>query len=109
MFHQAASATDDPVRQSPYFLSGGERTCNFPLLDDQQRIAECGLELTALLLRKNADYGGSAWQAPLLAPGMTPREAIRWPLLTRISLAAFNCELTPGSVTLLVSQCEPYD
>ncbi|MEO2019337.1 MAG: DnaB-like helicase C-terminal domain-containing protein [Fuerstiella sp.] len=30
---------------------------------DQQRIAECGLELTALLLRKNADYGGSAWQA----------------------------------------------
>jgi len=44
---------------------------------DQQRIAECGLELTALLLRKNADYGGSAWQAPLLAPGMTPREAIQ--------------------------------
>jgi len=44
---------------------------------DQKRIAEQGLKLIALLLRKNADYGGSAWQAPLLAPGMTPREAIQ--------------------------------
>jgi hypothetical protein len=44
---------------------------------DQKRIAEQGLKLVALLLRKNADYGGSAWQTPLLAPGMTPREAIQ--------------------------------
>ena len=44
---------------------------------DQKRIAEQGLKLVALLLRKNADYGGSAWQTPLLAPGLTPREAIQ--------------------------------
>ena len=44
---------------------------------DQRRIALHGLDLVSLLLRKNADYGGSAWQTPLLAPGMTPREAIQ--------------------------------
>jgi hypothetical protein len=29
------------------------------------------------LLQKNSDYGGSAWQVPLLAPQLTPRQAIQ--------------------------------
>lgn len=45
--------------------------------EDQQRIAQQGIELVTLLLRKNSDYGSSAWQPPLLAPDMSPREAIQ--------------------------------
>lgn len=44
---------------------------------DQQRICEAGLSVVDLLLRKNADYGGSAWQVPILAPKLTPRQAIQ--------------------------------
>ena len=44
---------------------------------DQQVIAEVGLEMVALLLRKNSDYGSSAWTAPVLAPAMSPLEAIQ--------------------------------
>jgi hypothetical protein len=45
--------------------------------EDQRRIAEEGMQLVSLLLCKNTDYGGSAWQMPTLAPGLTPREAIQ--------------------------------
>lgn len=45
--------------------------------DDQQRIVTTGLQILDTLLRKNHDYGGSAWQVPVLAPGLTPREAIQ--------------------------------
>lgn len=45
--------------------------------DDQRRIAEAGLRVVDLLLQKNADYGGSAWQVPILAPHLTPRQAIQ--------------------------------
>jgi len=45
--------------------------------EDQKRIAVEGVSLISLLLSKNADYGGSAWKSPLLAPGMTAREAIQ--------------------------------
>lgn len=43
---------------------------------DQQRIAEQGLELVALLLRKNADYGSSAWNPPTLKPTLSVGDAI---------------------------------
>jgi hypothetical protein len=45
--------------------------------DDQRRLVSSALEIVDTLLRKNADYGGSAWQVPLLAPELTPREAIQ--------------------------------
>ena len=45
--------------------------------EDQQRIAREGMALVGLLLRKNSDYGSSAWRPPILAPDMTPREAIQ--------------------------------
>lgn len=48
---------------------------------DQQRIAAAGIVLVATLLRKNADYGGSAWAAPILKPDMQPGDA----LLARMS------------------------
>jgi hypothetical protein len=45
--------------------------------EDQQRIALEGLKWTALLLRKNADYGGSVWKPPILAPDCSASTAIR--------------------------------
>ncbi len=44
--------------------------------DDQQTIAQAALGWADLLLRKNADYGSSAWQTPVLTPGLDPRTAI---------------------------------
>lgn len=46
-------------------------------IDEQQRrIAEAGIGLTALLLAKNADYGSSAWRTPILVPNGSPADAI---------------------------------
>ena len=45
--------------------------------EDQQRLASIGLRVVETLLQKNTDYGGSAWETPILAPGMTPKEAIQ--------------------------------
>lgn len=45
--------------------------------DDQGRIAEVGIRWLATLLRKNADYGSSAWKAPILAPECDVAAAIR--------------------------------
>lgn len=43
---------------------------------DQKRIAEVGLDFIATLLMKNADYGSSAWNPPLLKPTLDPGDAI---------------------------------
>lgn len=43
---------------------------------DQQRIAEVFLAAAALCLRKNRDYGSSFRQAPRLAPGISPQDAV---------------------------------
>ena len=45
--------------------------------DDAKNIVTTGLDILDTLLRKNHDYGGSAWKTPVLAPGLTPREAIQ--------------------------------
>lgn len=47
---------------------GGERA---------KTIVREGFALIALLLRKNADYGDSAFQSPILLPGTPPRDAIQ--------------------------------
>jgi hypothetical protein len=44
--------------------------------EDQQRIAQKGIDWLALLLRKNSDYGSSAWKEPVLCPGVQARMAI---------------------------------
>ena len=44
---------------------------------DQQRIANEGLAWVSLLLRKNADYGTSAWKKPVLAPECDVDTAMR--------------------------------
>lgn len=44
---------------------------------DQQRIATEAIRWAALLLRKNKDYGSSAWRSPMLAPDCDPGVAIR--------------------------------
>jgi len=38
------------------------------LAPDQTRIAETGTKVTALLIRKNIDYGSSVYKSPRLAP-----------------------------------------
>ncbi|MBR9800286.1 hypothetical protein GYB59_00670 [bacterium] len=43
---------------------------------DQKRIAERGILLIDLLLRKNADYGSSAWKPPRLCPDLPASQAI---------------------------------
>ena len=43
---------------------------------DQRRIAKVGLEWLDLILRKNADYGCSVWEVPVLAPTTDAKTAI---------------------------------
>lgn len=43
---------------------------------DQQRIAQAGIMIISTLLKKNADYGSSAWTRPLLAQTVPPQDAI---------------------------------
>lgn len=43
---------------------------------DQQRLAEYGVKVVSTLIRKNNDYGGSAWQRPELADHLSPGDAI---------------------------------
>lgn len=43
---------------------------------DQKRIADTAIDWMATLLRKNADYGSSAWKVPILAPTMSVGDAI---------------------------------
>lgn len=38
-----------------------------------------------MLLKKNADYGGSAWKVPILAPHLSPGDAIRVRMSDKIS------------------------
>ena len=42
----------------------------------QQRIAEVGLDWIATLIKKNTDYGDSAWTEPVLALNLPPKQAI---------------------------------
>lgn len=44
--------------------------------EQQQLIAEVGLEWIYTLLRKNNDYGGSVFKSPLLAPNLSALSAI---------------------------------
>ena len=44
--------------------------------EDQRRIAAAGLSVVATLLKKNADYGSSAWTRPVTAPHLPARTAI---------------------------------
>ncbi len=39
-------------------------------------IAEVGLDWITTLLAKNADYGSSVWNPPVLKPDMAPEDAI---------------------------------
>jgi len=47
-----------------------------PLDHPQRMIANELMRLGDLLIRKNSDYGCSAWQEPMMAPGVNPRTAI---------------------------------
>lgn len=53
--------------------------------DVQKRIAETGIDLIEKLLKKNADYGSSAWQVPVLAPSLNVGEAILVRMSDKIS------------------------
>lgn len=43
---------------------------------EQFRIAAHGLRWLDLMLRKNNDYGGAVWSAPVLRPNLSPNDAI---------------------------------
>lgn len=60
---------------------------------EQQRIARVGLEWICLLFAKNADYGASVWQSPVLCPGMEVTAAIRVRMSDKIArLAALQAK-----------------
>lgn len=52
---------------------------------DQAYIAQAGLEILDTLLRKNTDYGSSAWNQPLLAPDLTPEQGMRTRMSDKVS------------------------
>jgi hypothetical protein len=54
---------------------------NGDLGPDQKKIAQAGIALTETLLKKNRDYGSSAFESPVLAPDLASRKA----LLVRMS------------------------
>lgn len=45
--------------------------------EHQKLIAEYGVQVVATLIRKNSDYGGSAWQHPCLLQKLSGREGIQ--------------------------------
>lgn len=65
----------------------------------QRAIAVAGLELIALLLRKNQDYGSSVFDPPILLPEVSANLAIRVRMsdkLKRINQLASNPALVAG-------------
>ena len=44
---------------------------------EQIEVAIAGFQLLALVLHKNADYGGSALKPPVMSPGTVPQAALR--------------------------------
>ena len=44
---------------------------------DQQDIAQAGVDLITKVLQKNADYGSSVFESPVLAPHVSPQDALR--------------------------------
>lgn len=44
---------------------------------DQEILARYGLKVLATLIRKNSDYGSSAWESPMLCPHLSAREGIQ--------------------------------
>lgn len=69
---------------------------------EQQAIAEEGVKWVSILLRKNADYGGSAWKPPILAPECSASTAIRVRMSDKIerivSLLSREAEVTDESI-----------
>jgi len=64
---------------------------------DQVRIATVGLEVVDLLLRKNTDYGGSAYQRPILAPHLDPMTAMECRMSDKIARLITLCEKPRGA------------
>lgn len=55
---------------------------------DQHRIAQEGIAWVALMLRKNKDYGSSAWTPPVLCPNLGGKEAILIRMFDKIARIA---------------------
>lgn len=52
--------------------------------EDQEAIARYGLHVLATLIRKNTDYGSSAWKSPMLCPQLTARQGLQCRLSDKI-------------------------
>lgn len=52
---------------------------------DRRKIADVGLSIVQLLLRKNKDYGSSVFKSPVLAPSMDAGSAILVRMSDKIS------------------------
>lgn len=71
--------------------------------DDALRIAGVGMRIVSTLLRKNRDYGNSAFEVPVLAPGLSALEGIQTRMSDKVKrlsrLLAGNDAAVQESVT----------
>ncbi len=70
--------------------------------ETQRLIADEGVRWICLLLKKNADYGCSIWDEPMLCPGMSSSSAILVRMGDKInrlkSLMATHAEVSDESI-----------
>ena len=80
--------------------------------EDQQILATAGLKWVDLMLRKNRDYGSSAWKIPLLAPELSAGSAIQVRMSDKIerlrSLLNKNPEITDETIRDTVNDLGAY-
>jgi hypothetical protein len=70
-----------------------------PHSSDQRRIAETGIRWIETLLKKNSDYGSSAWEPPVLKPDCSVADAILVRMGDKIErIKNLSCYATPPVV-----------
>lgn len=79
---------------------------------DQKRLAEVGLSLVAIVLRKNTDYQNSAWQVPRFAKHLDARTAILVRMGDKVArlerILANDAQVTDEPVEATVSDLAGY-
>jgi hypothetical protein len=71
--------------------------------EDQRQLVTAGLQIVDTLLKKNTDYGGSAWQTPILAPTLSARQAIQCRMSDKVMRLA---RLLSGETALVQESIE---
>ena len=80
--------------------------------EDRKRVARIGISVVAQILRKNADYGCSAWKPPVLIPTLPVNEAILVRMSDKIarmqSLSGKDPEIASESISDTIADLAGY-